>query len=219
MHCGAVRVKKLQALGGRVLTFVGRLHHGKPGVPLAEEQAQVNLMAQGQAHVAGGADVLVHADFFMHHTLVAGQRHHRAAQFQGLQQLHPRAAQGRGLQGVVMRASVGGDGLALAHADGGGSVNGALAAVPGGAKPLADVSVVGGRLQQARDGFLQNGAHCRVSGVVCHRALALTGCGGQVMVAAGGTGSEGVGSACGASVRCGVSSTLSHSTRRLAVMA
>ncbi len=127
VHSGAVPVEELQAGQDLVAGVLRQLGHGQAGVPLVEEQAQVDVFAEGQADGALARELLVHAGLLVHHALVAREREQRPAGLERLQQRQPFGLERDGARGTVGGADVRGQGRAFAHADGGGRVAGAKA--------------------------------------------------------------------------------------------
>ncbi|MNT22636.1 hypothetical protein D3C72_1580280 [compost metagenome] len=122
MHRQALRVEELQAQRRRHAGIGRRLADGEACMPAAEEQAQVDDLAQREPHRVAAGHFLVDAGLLVHRGLVARERQHGAAQLQRLQQLDPRALQPRGAQCLVVHAGVRRNGGAFAQAHGRGGV-------------------------------------------------------------------------------------------------
>src|SRR3546814_14057874 len=72
---------------------MGRFGHREAEVPAAEEDAQVHVAVQHQAHALEGRDLVEAADLLVHRALVAGQHHDGAELWHRLHQILPRTLQ------------------------------------------------------------------------------------------------------------------------------
>ena len=160
VHGTAGGVVELQAVHGRAIAVGSSFRHGKTGMPVHEEQAQIDLAAQRQTDRALGREVLVDAVFFVHGRFVARQRHHLAAGFEALENLQPFGAQRHGLERTFMVTAMGGDHCALAQMQGFSRILGTQTLLALLRKLLADL-----HRGQSVDFGGCDGVHCRVSGL------------------------------------------------------
>ena len=160
VHGTAGCVIELQAAHGGAIAVGGLLGHGKAGMPVHEEQTQIDLAAQRQTDRSLGREVLIDAVFFMHGGFIARERHHGAAGFQGFKNVQPFGAQRQSLERAFMLAAMGGDDRAFAQLQRLGRILGAQALLALLRELLTDLHRSHGLDFRGCDGV-----HCRVSGL------------------------------------------------------
>ncbi len=108
-------IEKLDRAAERAI-LVG-LFDGEGMDPVPGEDAQVDLVAQGERGVRGVLHLLEGADLFVHGAFVAGQRHDLAERRRGLEKgLDIGAKRGDGVSERVFSADPGGDQLGFGEA-------------------------------------------------------------------------------------------------------